>query len=166
MTALFYFFAFVMLAGGLGVVLTRSPVTSAFSMVVSFLGLAALFIMLHAYLIGTLQILVYAGAIMVLFLFIIMLLDLKAEEDRKISLFTVIGGALLVSVFASQIIKVVKALPAAAEAMPELSASASEDVKNTGLLMFTDYVFPLQIIGVLLLVATVGVIVLSKKELK
>ena len=69
------------------VVLNRNPVASALSLVVSFLALAALYVSLDAYFIGVIQILVYAGAVMVLFLFIIMLLDLKAESRRRMSIF-------------------------------------------------------------------------------
>ena len=81
----FFFYPFSGLAviGALALILFRNPVSSAMSMVGSFLGLAALFIGLNAYFVGIIQILVYAGAIMVLFLFIIMLLDLKAEERKK-----------------------------------------------------------------------------------
>jgi NADH-quinone oxidoreductase subunit J len=68
------------------VVLNRNPVASALSLVVSFLGLAALFVSLDAFFIGVIQVLVYAGAVMVLFLFIIMLLDVRAEERRKLNL--------------------------------------------------------------------------------
>ena len=71
---LFYFFATIMLGFGVAVVLNRNPVASALCLVVSFLGLASLFVSLDAYFIGIIQILVYAGAVMVLFLFIIMLL--------------------------------------------------------------------------------------------
>ena len=71
MTFLFYLFSALALFGGIGVVVNRNPVSSAISMIISFLGLAALFIQLDAFLVGILQILVYAGAIMVLFLFII-----------------------------------------------------------------------------------------------
>src|ERR1039457_4575734 len=82
---LFWIFAGLMLVFGAGVVLNRNPVASALSLVVSFLGLAALFMSLDAYFIGIIQVLVYAGAVMVLFLFIIMLLDLRAEKIRKIN---------------------------------------------------------------------------------
>ena len=64
------------------VIICRNPVSSALSLVISFLGLAALFITLNAYFIGVIQILVYTGAVMVLFLFIIMLLDIKEENER------------------------------------------------------------------------------------
>src|SRR3712207_9263893 len=89
---LFWLFALVMLGFGAAVVINRNPVASALSLVVSFLGLSALFMGLDAYFIGIIQVLVYAGAVMVLFLFIIMLLDLRAEERRKFNLPAVIGG--------------------------------------------------------------------------
>src|SRR6478752_7336501 len=89
---LFWIFSLLMLVFGAAVVANRNPVASALSLVVSFMGLAALFIGLDAYLIGVLQVLVYAGAVMVLFLFIIMLLDLRAEERRKFNLLGIAGG--------------------------------------------------------------------------
>src|ERR1700687_300176 len=90
---LFWPFALLMLVfGGDGVVVNRNPVASALNLVVSFLGLAALFMSLDAYFIGIIQVLVYAGAVMVLFLFIIMLLDLRAEEGRQVSWLALIGG--------------------------------------------------------------------------
>ena len=79
---LFWLFAIVMLVFGAAVVINRNPIASALSLVVCFLGLAALFMSLDAFFIGIIQVLVYAGAVMVLFLFIIMLLDLRAENLR------------------------------------------------------------------------------------
>ena len=76
-TLAFYFFALLAVTGGILLVTFRNPVSSALSMVLSFVGLAGLFIGLNAYFVGIVQVLVYAGAIMVLFIFIIMLLDLN-----------------------------------------------------------------------------------------
>ena len=84
-SALFYLFSAIMLGSGILVVVLRNPVSSALALALSFLGLAALFVSLGAFFIGIIQILVYAGAVMVLFLFIIMLLDIKAEERRKLN---------------------------------------------------------------------------------
>ena len=81
--ALFWIFAALTLLFGLGVVFFRSPVSSAMSLVMSFVGLAALFVTLDAFFIAVVQVLVYAGAVMVLFLFIIMLLDLRTEARRS-----------------------------------------------------------------------------------
>src|SRR5436189_5911396 len=96
---LFYLFAAITLIFGVLVVVLRNPVASALSLVMSFVGLAALFVSLDAYFIGIIQILVYAGAVMVLFLFIIMLLDIKAEALKKVHALPVIGGALLALIF-------------------------------------------------------------------
>ena len=89
---LFWFFAAMMLAFGVSVVVNRNPVASALSLVVSFLCLAALYVGLDAYFIGSIQVVVYAGAVMVLFLFIIMLLDLGAEQRRKFNRIALGGG--------------------------------------------------------------------------
>src|SRR5881296_4639613 len=92
---LFWPFALLMLVFGVAVVINRNPVASALSLVVSFLGLAALFVSLDAYFIGIIQVLVYAGAVMVLFLFIIMLLGLRAEEQRRMKWIAFAGGVLV-----------------------------------------------------------------------
>src|SRR6202162_1808040 len=99
---LFWIFVAMMLFFGAMVVLNRNPVASALSLVVSFLALAALFISLDAYFIGIIQVLVYAGAIMVLFLFIIMLLDLRAEELRRINWIASAGGLAVALAFMSR----------------------------------------------------------------
>ena len=154
-----------MLVFGAAVVINRNPVASALSLVVSFLGLAALFMMLDAYFIGIIQVLVYAGAVMVLFLFIIMLLDLRAEELRKINWFSTVGGALVAFIFAIQVFSVIGRLTSANKPFPALPRSTIDDVHNVGAMLFTNFNFPFQLIGVLVLVATIGVVVLSKREL-
>jgi NADH-quinone oxidoreductase subunit J len=163
---LFWIFALFMLAFGIGVVINRNPIASALSLVVSFLGLAALFISLNAYFIGIIQVLVYAGAVMVLFLFIIMLLDLRKEERRKINVVAVAGGTAVALVLFLQIYSVIGKLRAASEPFPALASSRIDDVRNIGILLFDRYNLPFQIIGVLVLVATIGVVVLSKRELR
>ena len=180
--ALFWFFAAVMLIGGLAVVSLRNPVASALSMVASFVGLAGLFIGLNAFFVGIIQILVYAGAIMVLFIFIIMLLDLKTEEKRAPKLAPALGGLGIVLAFTIQLIGVLSQTPNKPhEPLDLVAASASmagrsegiasklkdghlPDVNLIGDTLFNGYNFPLQIIGVLLLVSTIGVVVLSKRQ--
>ncbi len=179
---LFWLFSLVMLIGAIAVVCFRNPVSSALSMVVSFAGLAGLFLGLDAYFAGIIQILVYAGAIMVLFLFIIMLLDLKAEEHRSPKFAPIIGGLGIFLAFTIQLAGILS--KSQAETLPTLdlksaasrlsqsspgiarplAAGSLPDVHLIGYHLFTEYNLPLQIIGTLLLVATVGVVVLSKKE--
>ena len=163
---LFWFFAVMMLAFGAAVVLNRNPVASALSLVVSFLGLAALFISLDAYFIGIIQVLVYAGAVMVLFLFIIMLLDLRAEKLRKINWLASAGGIAVALALAVQIFYVVGNFRFARQPFPPLAGSTIDDVHSIGSRLFENFNLPFQIIGVLVLVATIGVVVLSKRELK
>jgi len=163
---LFWSFACLMLIFGAAVVLNRNPVASALSLVVSFLGLAALFMSLDAYFIGVIQVLVYAGAVMVLFLFIIMLLDLRAEERRKMNYVAVAGGSAVALALFVQICMVVGELRDGDRTAPALPANAADDVRQVGLLLFSNYTLPFQIIAVLVLVATIGVIVLSKRELR
>src|SRR4249919_1857647 len=100
---LFWTFALLMLVFGAAVVINRNPVASALSLVVSFLGLAALFMSLDAFFVGIIQVLVYGGAVMVLFLFIIMLLDLRDEERRRINVVAFIGGGAVALTFAAQL---------------------------------------------------------------
>ena len=182
----FWVFAAFTLIGGIAVVALRNPVSSAMAVVTCFIGLAGLFITLSAFFVGIIQILVYTGAIMVLFLFIIMLLDIKAEAGSARSLAGIFAGLSLVVAFVIQLIGVLSANPnkeladaplnqetldAAAKDFPADSAIAKglsegslPDVHLVGHTLFTDYNLPLQMLGVLLLVATVGVVVLSKKQ--
>jgi NADH-quinone oxidoreductase subunit J len=161
---LFWIFAMLMLVFGAAVIINRNPVASALSLVVSFLGLAALFLSLDAYFIGVIQVLVYAGAIMVLFLFIIMLLDLRAEKLRKINWIASAGGLAVALALMLQIFSVVGRSNIAKQSFPTLTRSTSDDIHRIGLLLFNSYNLPFQVIGVVILVATVGVVVLSRRE--
>jgi NADH-quinone oxidoreductase subunit J len=186
---LFYLFAALTLGFGLLVVTARNPVTSALSLAMSFVGLAALFIGLDAYFIGMIQILVYTGAVMVLFLFIIMLLDIKAEEGKSPNYLAIGGGVFLAAILALQIIAVSHSFPDSGKSteqaalkleqaaatlevskasLPtitnELKEGTLPDAKLMGYTLFTKYAFHLQVIGLLLLVGTVGVVVLSKRD--
>ena len=147
----------------------RTAKSNAFSMLVSFLGLAALFIQMNAYLLGVLQVLVYAGAIMVLFLFIIMLLDIPKAENKRFPVFTLGASVVVVVSFVTLVITVITKSGVGAAKLPaieEQKGPGQSDVHQIGELLFSTYWFPVQIVAVLLLVATVGVVVLSKRELK
>jgi NADH-quinone oxidoreductase subunit J len=164
---LFYLFAAMTLIFGVAVVVNRNPVASALSLVVSFLGLAALFVGLDAYFIAVIQVLVYAGAVMVLFLFIIMLLNIQVEERRRINWVAMAGGGLVTLAFVAQLWQVLQAYAIGDSTFPPLPpAKTIDDVRNLGMTLFSTHNLPFQVIGVLILVATIGVIVLSKRELK
>ena len=186
---LFWLFSTVMLVGGGAVIAFRNPVASALAVVTCFIGLAGLFVGLSAFFVGVIQILVYTGAVMVLFIFIIMLLDLKTGSKRAKPAAPIVAGLSLAIAFAGQLVIVLSrsadtAAPALdpatlAKASSEmvdagtiaatgkiataLNAGSLPDVHLIGRALFTDYNLPLQILGVLLLVATVGAVTLSKK---
>ena len=163
---LFYVFAALTLLCGVLVIanpFSRNPVTSAMFLVLTIISMAGLFVLLHAFFLAAVQILVYAGAVMVLFLFVIMLLDLKEEERRKIKSFGLVSGLISVGAIAAIFLKVLPAARAGADS----SAPALEgDPVALGKLLFTQYLLPFEVVSVLLLVAMVGVILLSKKDLK
>ena len=187
---LFWLLSAIMLIGGTAVIAFRNPVSSALSVVTCFVGLAGLFIGLSAFFVGVIQILVYTGAVMVLFVFIIMLLDLRDEEKASKPLLPIAGGIGLVALLMIQLIGILSRSPnkiAPPLDSPTLAAAARSlvgdqtitatskialtlnqgklpDVHLIGHTLFTQYNFPLQVLGVLLLVATVGVVVLSKRQ--
>src|SRR5436305_2322908 len=133
---LFWLFASLMLVFGAAVVLNRNPVASALSLVVSFLGLAALFMSLDACFVGIIQVLVYAGAVMVLFLFIIMLLNLRAEEGRRINWLATAGGGAVALILLGQIFSVISHLKFAHNPFPPLPGSTLDDVRTIGAVLF------------------------------
>jgi NADH-quinone oxidoreductase subunit J len=163
---LFYVFAALTLSCGVLVVanpFSRNPVTSAMFLVLTIISMAGLFVLLHAFFLAAVQIIVYAGAVIVLFLFVIMLLDLKEESRRKIKLFGIVTGLISVGAIVCISLKTLKgANPGANLPAPTLEG----DTNALGHLLFTNYVLPFEVVSVLLLVAMVGVIMLSKKDLK
>ena len=162
----FYIFAFLTVACGVMVVanpFSRNPVTSAMFLVLTIVSMAGLFVLLNAFFLAAVQILVYAGAVIVLFLFVIMLLDLKVEERRRIKAIGAGLGTLTVGAIAfligRSVLSYTKTLPAT-----ELTLQGTTFA--LGKKLFTDYILPFEIVSLLLLVAMVGVILLSKKDLK
>jgi NADH-quinone oxidoreductase subunit J len=163
--AFFYIFAALTLLFGFLVVanpFSRNPVTSAMFLVVMMACLAGLFVTLHAFFIAAVQILVYAGAVMVLFLFVIMLLDLKEEERRHLNKFAIVAGLVAVGGIVAILVKTI-GLSGVGQGK---TGRVEGNTIDLGRQLFTNYLLPFEIVSVLLLVAMVGVILLSKKELK
>ena len=162
---LFYIFAFLTLVCGFLVVLnpfSTNPVTSAMFLVLTIASLAGLFVLLHAFFLAAVQILVYAGAVMVLFLFVIMLLDLPAEERRKIKTAGIVLGVISVGAILAIALRTLLQSSINSGNAPALEGGTIP----LGKLLFSQYVLPFEIVSVLLLVAMVGVILLSKKDLR
>lgn len=172
---LFYVFAAITLISALLMVVSPNAVNGAICMIVAFVSTAALFVLLEAYFLAILQVLVYAGAVMVLFLFIIMLLDVDKETSRflqdKLTLGASIAGfALLVilicAAFAgAQHLPDPTLLPVAENPTGEgLGIPFTTSAKSFGYSLFSKYMLPFQVTGFLLLAAMIGVIVVSKKH--
>ena len=157
----FYAFSLLTLLCGVLVITNRNPVTSAMFLVLTIVCMAGLFVLLRAFFLAAVQILVYAGAVMVLFLFVIMLLDLKEEARRRIKKIRLATGALAVLAVMGIVLSVIwDASPATAT--PTVVAATAP----LGRLLFNNFLLPFEILSLLLLVAMLGVILLSKKDLK
>lgn len=158
----FYLFSAITLGCGIAVAFSRNPVNAAMFLILAFLGMASLFVMLESYFLAVIQVLVYAGAVVVLFLFIIMLLDVKEESRKKVKLMTVVASAIGFVILLLGVVSIASTdtFQAAGEALP---AASSNTLKSFGYELFTTYLLPMQVTGFLLLVAMIGVIVLSKK---
>ena len=161
----FYLVAAITVTFGFLVIKCQNPVNSAISLVMTFFCLAVFYVMLHAPFMAAIQVLVYAGAIMVLILFVIMLLNLGAESEKRYA-HSVVGGAfsgLLVLLTIFYFITTGSATGVKGDITPEVV----EQVGHTQLIgkaLFTDFLLPFEITSILLLVAIVGAVVLAKKE--
>ena len=163
---LFYLFAALTLLCGFLVVanpFSRSPIVSAMFLVLTIVSMAGLFVLLHAFFLAAVQVLVYAGAVMVLFLFVIMLLDLKEEERRKVKKLGLVAGLISIGAIVGIFVKSLLAT----DLSKDLPATSHDGATiPLGKMLFTNYLLPFEIVSLLLLVAMVGVILLSKKDLK
>jgi len=160
---LFYITAVITVACALFVVLNRNPVYSAVTLVLCFFSLAMLYLLLEAYFLAVLEIIVYAGAIMVLFLFVIMLLNVGKETAlpviKKIGNFISIFLVLIFSISITTILVI-------NHTGLHQSTDNSEigDVETIGYALFTKYLLPFEIASLLLLVALIGTVYLAKKR--
>ncbi len=165
---LFYLFAALTLVCGALVILNRNPVNSAMFLVLAIASMAGLFVLLHAFFLAAVQVLVYAGAVMVLFLFVIMLLELKEEERRKIRTFGAVAGGIAVIAIGFVFYRSIRTsyLPTHLPTPDQPGVPTEGATIPLGQMLFRDYLLPFEIVSIILLVAMVGVILLSKKELK
>ena len=158
--AFFYAFAGLTIAGALGVLLARHPVYAVLSLVVSLFGLSGIFILLQATFVAVIQILVYAGAVLILFLFVVMLLNIAPEAlflQRSRTLR--VAGAAAGGLFFLQLIRAVSGFRTASIAPAKAGTTVA-----VGELLFTTYALPFEVASVLLLAGIVGAIVLAKKK--
>lgn len=160
---LFYLFSALVLGTALLVVLSKNAVNSAMFFLISLLGTAGLFVLLDAFLLAVLLVLVYAGAVVALFLFIIMLLDMKGGDRKALSHSAVLASVIAAAILGVGVLSFAKYGQITAVA-PEAAAPAVGAVlKLYAAQLFTTYLLPVQVVGFLLLIAMLGVIVLSKR---
>jgi NADH-quinone oxidoreductase subunit J len=153
---LWWVFASLAIGGALGMVTRRNPVAGLLFLVLTFFSLAALYLLLGAHFIGAIQIIVYAGAIMVLFLFVIMLLNLGHDYRADIR-----GGGWIVAGFVGPQPMLVDSQAATIEA----AVRESNAVGAIALPLFRDHVVAFELVGILLLVAIVGAVLLAKRRI-
>ncbi len=158
---LFYFFSAITVVSALLVVLNRNAVNAAMFLIVCFLGMAALFVLLGAYFLAALQVLVYAGAVVVLFIFIIMLLDVKGEKKQSLQPVTAVASILALLLMVGAVYMIFSPRNLNSGEAPAVATGSS--LKAYGEQLFTTYLLPMQVTGFLLLIAMIGVIVLSRK---
>ncbi len=160
-TIFFYVFAGILVAASLSVVLNRQPVYSVLSLLVAMLCLAALFVMLGAFFVAALQILLYAGAVLVLFLFVIMLLNLAPETLPRMRPLTRRGLGLAAAVlFVVEWVWLLNQSPLPVT-LPKESASLGS-VEEIGRQLFTTYLLPFELTSFLILAAIIGAVTLAK----
>ncbi len=160
-TSLFLFFAIIAIIAGLGMLISRNPVTSALWLILAMCSIAGLYMTMNAAFIAVIQVLVYAGAIMVLFLFVIMLLNLSVrQKETRIGWNHVLGFVLGV-VLLVQLVYVSASGPGEPSEIASMG-SATAIARE----LFTRYALPFEIIGLLLLVATIGAVMLAQRKFK
>ena len=166
---LFNIFAVLAVLSALLVVvnpLSRSPVTSAMFLVTTMISISGLFVLLNAYFLAAVQILVYAGAVMVLFLFVIMLLDVQETARRKLRIVSLVMGFAAVGALFGVYKSSVEATFEDVEAVDEVVVGSTEALARGLFSKDNGFILPFEIVSILLLVAMIGAILLSKKELR
>ncbi len=157
--------AFTSIIASLMVITRKNPIHSALFMVLTLLCVAVLYVLLHSPFIAILQVILYAGAIVMLIVFVIMLLDLETElrSRLKIAYSKVIGG-LLMLLFLVGIVYTVVAKAPTGQTGSYTPDQMGTNVKAVGRALFTTYLFPFEIVSILLVAAIIGAVILSKKR--
>ena len=166
-TLVFIVAAAICLTGALGVILARNPVHSALMLVMTLFGIAVLFVAQEAHFLAAVQVIVYAGAIVVLFLFVIMLLGVDRAQNLELSILPIQSWAALVFGAGSLLllvglIVVVNEPVTGAEAMGG-AASGDENVRLLARSLFSDHVYAFELTSLLLVIAVIGAVVLARK---
>jgi NADH-quinone oxidoreductase subunit J len=166
MLALFYLFATITVLSGLGVISARNPVHAALFLVLTFVSASGLFVLLQAEFLAMALIVVYVGAVMVLFLFVVMMLDVNTDPLQEGFARYLPVGLLVAVVMAVELLSIVgmKYFGLEQHAMPAALSQTHSNTEQIGLLMFTTYAYPFEIASVVLLVAAIAAIALTLRK--
>jgi NADH-quinone oxidoreductase subunit J len=163
---IFWILSLLTLSFAVGVIMSRSPINSVLFLILTFFSISAHYVMMNAQFLAIVNIIVYAGAIMVLFLFVIMLMNLNSDTEPQknflVQFAAVISGGALLLIFVAALKSSFTGLEGR-----DINLIESTDIgliKNLGQKLFTDYVFPFEIASVLFLSAMIGAVVLGKKD--
>ena len=160
---LFWILSVLALGSAIGVITARSPVYSVLWLIVTFFSISGHYILMNAQFLAIVNIIVYAGAIMVLFLFVVMLMNLNAsiepQKNRYLQFAGLIAGGCLFLVILASLVRAGQP-----DAMMEMGTSRAGLIKNLGRVLFKDYVLPFEISSVLFLSAMIGAVVIGKRE--
>jgi NADH-quinone oxidoreductase subunit J len=159
---LFYFLSFVAVLSALMVVFSKNPVYSVLYLIITFFAIAGHYVLMKAEFLAVVHLIVYAGAIMVLFLYVIMLLNLNTQTEPHKSNVLKAAAAFSAGLLLIVMVGAMKGTEALTEG--EVNDSHIGDVKSLGKVLFTDFLLPFEIASVLLLAAMVGVVMLGKSE--
>ena len=165
-TFIFYVFAAILIFAALRVVTTRNPVHAALWLVLCFFTAAGVWLMLHAEFLAIALVLVYVGAVMVLFLFVVMMLDINLERLREGFWGNLWLGGPIAVLMVVEMVAVLSARSFGPEAMPVPAAPAAgySNTKALGIAIYTDYIYPFELASVILLVALIAAVVLNLRQ--
>ncbi len=165
----FYCIAAVAVAGAVGVIAFRSPVHAALSLLGTFLAVAGVFVLLQAEFLAAVQILVYAGGIMVLFLFVIMLVKVRTIPDEAQYVTSLVPAAIGLGVLLALLVGVgiwaaANGVPAGSAPLRAVQGVPLGNTEAVGWSLYRDYLLPFEVVSIVLLVAMIGAIVMGRKE--
>ena len=164
--AFFLLFAVVAIASGLMVVVARNPIHSALALMVCFVQVAAIFLLLRAPVLAVIQMFVYVGAVIILFLFVIMMLDVRKEARTPFLKRWIVMAVVIVSTLAAEMFSLLLMGRQWHPPSYMLQAGEMSSVRELSITLFTDFLFPFEVASVILLVALVGAIILTRTEPK
>lgn len=159
----YYIVSILTLLGGVGTIISKNPIHSVIWLILTFFSLSAIYILLNAQFVAAVNIIVYAGAIMVLFLFVVMFLNIRTENEEMTKNSVMVGASIIAGVMGLLLIYAIRQTEVQ-RVNPYTFNSSTGLIENLGTLMYSKYVLPFELVSVLFLIAMAGAVMLGKKE--